>query len=80
VRRAADQGHLPAQFQLGRYYVEGKGVPLDLARAYRWFFLAARDGHKEAAIERDKITGALTAEQMKEAKQRIAEFTPKRME
>ena len=31
---------------------------------------------REAAIERDKITGALTAEQMAEAKQRIAAFTP----
>ncbi len=77
MRHAADQGHLPAQFQLGRYYAEGKGVPLDLARAYRWFFLAARSGHPEAAIESDKIAGRLSADQMKEAKQRIAEFTPK---
>ena len=76
--RAADQGHAPAQLQLGRCYLEGKGGPLDLSRAYRWFALAANTGSKEAAIERDKITGALTGEQMAEAKQHIAAFTPQR--
>ncbi len=79
-RRAADQGHVPAQLALGRSYMEGKGVPLDLTRAYRWFALAARAGSKEGAIARDKITGALTGDQMNEAKERIAAFTPRKPE
>ena len=45
-------------------------IPADLLRG---------DLGNEAAIERDKVTGALTAEQMTEAKERIGSFTPKRL-
>jgi localization factor PodJL len=72
---AANQGNGPAQLRLGMCYLEGKGVTLDLGLAYKWFSLAANQGNREAAIERDRITGALTREQMVEARRRIAEFT-----
>ena len=45
-RRAADQGHAAAQYNLGGLYLyaEGRGVPQDEAEATRWFRLAADQG------------------------------------
>jgi len=37
-RKAAEQGILNAQNNLGCMYYDGKGVPQDDAEAARWFF------------------------------------------
>ena len=47
-RRAAGQGDLTAQFNLGRLYATGTGVPLNYAEAAKWYRLAAQRGHVEA--------------------------------
>ena len=47
-RKAADQGHAAAQFNLGIFYASGRGVPRDLAEAARWWQPAASQGHVEA--------------------------------
>ena len=43
-RRAAEQGHAPAQFNLGDMYRNGQGVLQDYAKAARWFRRAAERG------------------------------------
>ena len=40
-RKAADQGDIDAQNELGSLYGNGQGVPQDYVEAYRWFDLAA---------------------------------------
>ncbi len=40
-RPLAEQGTAEAQFNLGRVYGEGLGVPQDYAEAHMWFNLAA---------------------------------------
>ena len=40
-RPLAEQGHAPAQFNLGWMYDEGKGVPKDYKTAFKWYRLAA---------------------------------------
>ena len=47
-RRAADQGHAPAQFRLGVLYYEGRGVVRDAAAAAAWYEKAAAQGHLAA--------------------------------
>jgi TPR repeat protein len=49
LRRAADQGHAEAQYQLGRQYLDGRGVPLDRKEAVVWLRKAADAGHAQAS-------------------------------
>ncbi|MGI9250836.1 MAG: tetratricopeptide repeat protein [Pseudohongiellaceae bacterium] len=44
----AEQGDADAQYDLGRVYYSGKGVPQDYAEAARWYQLAAEQGHADA--------------------------------
>ena len=43
-RKAAEQGHANAQFNLGFMYATGNGVLQDYAEAMRWFRKAADQG------------------------------------
>ena len=38
--KIAKRGHPIAQVHLGKQYVHGNGVPLDLTEAYKWFMLS----------------------------------------
>jgi hypothetical protein len=48
LRPLAEQGHTFAQFNLGRMYHLGKGVPQDHFEAHKWYRLAAEQGHADA--------------------------------
>jgi TPR repeat protein len=45
LRKAADQGHAEAQYNLGQLYRESTGVPQDYAQAASWFRKAADQGN-----------------------------------
>ena len=47
-RKAADQGHAEAQFNLGVMYDEGRGVPQSDKEAAMWYRKAADQGHADA--------------------------------
>jgi len=47
-RAAADQGLAEAQFTLGRFFEDGRGVPQNFVEAVRWCKKAAEQGHAEA--------------------------------
>ena len=44
----AEQGDADAQFNLGRMYDAGQGVPQDFREVVRWFRAAAEQGHESA--------------------------------
>ena len=48
TRQAAEQGDAEAQYNLGRMYANGEGVPQDDAEAARWYRLAADQGDASA--------------------------------
>ena len=48
LQRAVDGGHAGAQFELGRCYEAGEGVPIDIAEAVRRYRLAADAGWADA--------------------------------
>jgi len=52
-RKAADQGHAAAQFNLGLLYANGRGVDQDLVQAHMWLNLAAAGSEAAAQRERD---------------------------
>jgi TPR repeat protein len=44
-RKAAEQGHAPAQDRMGQAYADGTGVKPDTEEALRWFRKAAEQGY-----------------------------------
>ena len=48
ILHKAEKGDTEAQFYMGRYYMEGEERTADIARAIRWFEMAASGGHAEA--------------------------------
>lgn len=47
--RAAEQGHVPAQHDLGVSYLEGMGVARSKDQAIAWFTRAAEQGSESSA-------------------------------
>ncbi len=47
-RKAAEAGYAPAEFEMGRFYATGFGVPLDMKQAALWYRKAAGQGDAEA--------------------------------
>ena len=59
-RKAAEQGHAEAQYNLGICYEDGDGVEWSYTEALKWYSKAAEQGHEEAKILLDilkEITG-----------------------
>ena len=48
AKRAANQGNVLAQFDLGLMYAKGEGVRKDEKLAFKYFHKAARNNHVEA--------------------------------
>lgn len=47
-RRAAEQGHADAQYEIGHLYHNGHGVSQSYAEAAQWYRRAAEQGHAKA--------------------------------
>lgn len=73
-RRAADQGLAEAQSNLGVLYASGRGVPSDLVEAFKWLSLADAQGYQRNAAYLTETSTQMTAAQLSEAKQRVANF------
>ena len=73
-RKAAVQGYVGAQFNLGNMYVTGEGVPKDEVEAYKWFRVAAEHGHTGAAEELISVGALLTPTQIEEGGRRVHQF------
>lgn len=48
LRLAAERGHANAQYEMGRRYEDGQGVPSNFVEALKWYRLAAEQGHVTA--------------------------------
>lgn len=73
-RPLAERGHAGAQYNIGFNYIQGKGVPKDLVRAYFWFELAARQGKRVARDIRTGIAAQMTADQIARARELVREW------
>ena len=72
-RKAAEQNYSPAQFNLAVLYQNGVGVPLNYSEAYKWFTLAANDGHtgKPALAA---LTQIMTTKELRDGQARVADW------
>lgn len=78
---AANQGDKQGQADLARIYLDGKWVKQDLVEAYKWGDLSANNPSLEfivfsGASVRDEATLKMNADQIAEARKRVAEFKP----
>ena len=77
-RKAADQGHAGAQFNLGAIYYSGQGVPQDYVEAHKWRNLAASrastEDRKQYAESRDATAAVMTPQQIAEAQKLAREW------
>jgi TPR repeat protein len=48
LHKAAEQGDVDAQYNLGMAYLDAKGVPKNETEALKWFLKAAKKGHVQA--------------------------------
>ena len=59
----AEQGYSGAQYNLGKMYKDGLGVPEDYAEAARWYRLAAEQGDERAKSWADNLEGKISLQE-----------------
>jgi hypothetical protein len=74
-QKAAEHGLADSQYNLAVLYERGFGVEQDTAKAYQWYALAARHGDRKAMQRRDAVTVRLSAEQIAEVAQNVANWS-----
>jgi TPR repeat protein len=73
---AAELGHAPSQYYLGRIYENGTNdVPQDFSKAIEWYEKSAKQGHEEAkkALKRAKKALSIIQNGANDAPQAFAE-------
>lgn len=70
----ANGGDAVAQYNLGRLYAHGEGVPRDLSEAYKWFLLARAAGRGEGTAALNRIAPSMTAAQVAEGQRRAEQW------
>ena len=78
--RLAYSGSPDAQYNVGKIYAEGVGVPRNYVQAYIWFNIAAAAGSDKARQERDQLGTKMTTKQIADAQKltgvRLREIKP----
>jgi localization factor PodJL len=73
-RRAASYGVRDSQFNLGVLYGRGLGAAQDLASAWLYFSLAAKQGDTDASHKRDEVATRMDGRIMAKATKLLADF------
>ena len=76
-RKAAEQGGVRAQHDLGVLYYEGAGVPRDYVKSHMWLSLAKAHGDGIAAGNLDFLQSQMTPAQIAEAQALATEWWEK---
>jgi len=67
LEKAANQGHIEAQYRLGVLYTDSWGVHYSLVDTYKWANIAAAQGHKKAIQLRKYAKKYMSAEEIHKA-------------
>lgn len=68
IRDAAARGEVDALYAMGLVYAEGRGVPVDLARAHYWLSKAIERGDRDADTLRNIVGSQMTDEEYAQAR------------
>lgn len=78
LSKAANQGNVRAQLDLGHCYANGKAVQKDLVEAYKWYSLAAKQDAIWGKMHREPLILKMTSDQIAEGQRRFAGFRTSR--
>ena len=67
--KAAEQGQVDAQFNLGLCYRDGDGTEIDWSQAHAWFESAADQGDKKAKENTAALAALMTSAEIEQANQ-----------
>jgi len=73
-RRAAQQGHIRAQYNMAVLHLQGEGVERDPVEAYAWLLLSSRAGHEPSVTLIEELDRVLNAKQIDAARERSTEL------
>ena len=76
-RRAAEQGNVVAQNNLGEMYYDGEGVRKDFIQGYMWATLAVKQGHEPAKELLETLQKEMSPNQITEAQRLAREWKAK---
>lgn len=74
--KAAEHGVKDSQVNLGIVYAKAMGVEADLAKAYKWFAIAAKAGDKDAAQKRDTVAKQMRPDQLAQVRGEVEIWRP----
>jgi len=75
--KAANQGYLSAQNNLGNMYGKGEGVPKDLIKAYVWHSIASANGNEISKKNLEILSSEMTPQQVDQAQNEATELWEK---
>src|SRR5262249_27173500 len=75
-KKAADQGNLEAQYNLGEMYRVGRGIPQDIEQAYFWLTVASRAGEWFFTDQKFLDKSGLTTNKAAEIRQKAFDWKP----
>ena len=73
MRRAAEGGHMRAQFMLGGMYEMGVGMRTDPVQAYRWYSISFDQGYQMSGTAAEKVAANMVPSQLTKAEMLIKE-------
>ncbi len=77
LQATAQAGNPDSQFNLGKLYASGNGIPQDPVEAYFWMSLSLKQtGNAMDREECDSVGKSLTPAQKNRVERRLAEFVP----
>lgn len=62
--RAAEDGQRESQYNACYVYADGIGVARDMVQAYKWCYIAARNGQKQADANKDHLAAQMRPEEV----------------
>jgi len=62
--------------ELGLHYMNGEGVESSEIEAYKWWWIAANQGHIRAQASLDNLEKKISPEQKSQATQKATSFNP----
>ena len=72
-RKAAEQGHALGQLNLGKMYVNGRGVPKDNVLAYMWANIAGANGRDVEGV-REILTDRMSQDEIAKAQELTRQY------
>ncbi len=74
ILHEARTGNVDVQYAMGLICAEGRGVPIDLVKAYAWLTVAVLQGDRDAVILRNIVGSQLTDEEFEAGKRCAADY------